>query len=482
MQIYGYMRVYDAKSGAATPRGARLDWLLCVSAFLTLLIWGPAPAERFVDAGDRAHVYALALLFGPTARGLSALVLGGVGVAYAAHLVQGRRRGQPVSLFKLAVAASSFACMAFSLLLARWEPILGLAAVEAFHDVSYTAFAWAYNRRLAARGEGAPALRRLFRPRAGLVGLYALLVLGYGLATTTGQYSSHALVSVILAFGYTSAVMHFYFDGFIWKVSQPKTQRDLDIGAQAPWQAGAAASGLPPRDRRREWRQALYLGMPIALLALLALEGERLEEPARRLLLALEPGSSQQHLRLGDLYRRQQRLGPAADEYAAAAALEPGLARAHHDLGLVRAAQRRDAEAEAAFRAALAVEPAFTASSLRLAEFLLRSDPAAAASVMRTAVAHAPDDARAAELYARSLLAGPLAAATASEALRYARLGLAGPNRGKARPLLTWAEALAASGQRERARAALALAQQARGARHPELAREIARAARRLSP
>lgn len=193
-------------------------------------------------------------------------------------------------------------------------------------------------------------------------------------------------------------------------------------------------------------------------------------------LLALGPASAAPPLRLGESRPpRQLRIQQPRPP--------PQLASARQDLGLPPAAGGRDAEAEAAFRAALAVRPVLTASSMRMAERLLaRGNATEAAAIMRTAVAHAPEDARAAELYARALLAQPPRPETAVEALRWARRGLARPHAHEARALVTWAEALAASGAPQRARAALALARQAPGARQPALAREIAEVAARLAP
>ena len=41
MQIYGFMRIYDAKRGENSPLTARLDWLMCLTGWTAILLWSP---------------------------------------------------------------------------------------------------------------------------------------------------------------------------------------------------------------------------------------------------------------------------------------------------------------------------------------------------------------------------------------------------------------------------------------------------------
>src|SRR5205814_4688233 len=99
-------------------------------------------------------------------------------------------------------------------------------------DVQYLSLVWIYNRkRVEADSSIGWFMRFVFRRSGSLIGLYVGLVLAYG---ALGYFKSHIgidtvkriLTGVVTA----SALLHFYYDGFIWKVREKSTRQSLGIG------------------------------------------------------------------------------------------------------------------------------------------------------------------------------------------------------------------------------------------------------------
>ena len=56
MQHYGIMRIYDAKNKIFSKIDARLDWLLTLCAFVTVVIYSPEYFHRILDHNQRVGV------------------------------------------------------------------------------------------------------------------------------------------------------------------------------------------------------------------------------------------------------------------------------------------------------------------------------------------------------------------------------------------------------------------------------------------
>jgi tetratricopeptide (TPR) repeat protein len=479
MQVYGFMRIYDAKAGENSAATRRLDWLVCAVGFVAILLWSEGATSWIVRPAEVSGLYFFPLLFGEAARATATTIAVGVGIVYVAYTAWKLYRGHPIAPAKLILLGISLGFLYFSWVLMGSAVLLGLAAFEAFHDIQYLAIVWANNRRIVEKGSASPALSRLFRPGAALVLLYIALCLAYGAAANTEDYfASRFVVSGIISLGLTSAVMHFYFDGFIWKVRQTKTRDDLGIPVTS-----AAAAGSPPasgNQRRLEIRQLVYLTAPFALLAGLGLYASDLEIPMREVVVRLQPGSSDQQLQLGIAYQQRQRHAEASEHLRAAIALDPELAPAHYHLAGSLAAQKRVPEAIEEYRAALAADPDLTSSSVVLANLLIaRQRPLEAVTVLRAALARSPDNWMLMDRLARALLAAPSDDTRTREAMKLAQEAaqLAPPHRA-VEPTKTLAEAMAAQGRYAVAVSLLEKAQEyeaSRGAQAPEIQRPLTR-------
>src|SRR5947207_13345088 len=110
--------------------------------------------------------------------------------------------------------------------------LVGIALFEVFHDVQYLSLVWIYNRkRVETDSSIGGFMHFVFRRSGSLIGLYVGLIFAYG---ALGYFKSsididvvkRVLTGVVTA----SALLHFYYDGFIWKVREKSTRQSLGIG------------------------------------------------------------------------------------------------------------------------------------------------------------------------------------------------------------------------------------------------------------
>jgi len=92
---------------------------------------------------------------------------------------------------------------------------------------------------------------------------YVAVCLAYG-SGLTQVHDNRWLMSVLLAIGFTSTLLHYYFDGFIWKVrhAQNRENLGLDAGSAQSWGTPARMPG-PTAVLAR---QLSYFGIPMGLL------------------------------------------------------------------------------------------------------------------------------------------------------------------------------------------------------------------------
>ncbi len=295
MQHYGFMRIYDRPNQAPRALSARMDLALCATWFAAIMLaaanWLPEILYNLYCDSRIPAVFAVAAL------GLRPLeyaawgMAGAASVAYAIYLVWCLRRGYFVSMAKLALFAVTFGMMALAYTPNRWIEAaapdwsfkVGFAALGMVHVSQYLAIVWKYNRGLAGRpGRARPGWFRSAHARGGLIvaAIYVALCLAYGLGLGYPRELARRidaggwLMPVLLAAGFTSTLMHYYFDGFIWKIRHQQNREGLalaDAGPAAVKEAPAASWW----DRAREpgalgtlARHGLYFALPMGLLTL----------------------------------------------------------------------------------------------------------------------------------------------------------------------------------------------------------------------
>ncbi|MFN0172990.1 MAG: tetratricopeptide repeat protein, partial [Bryobacteraceae bacterium] len=330
MQQYGFMRIYDSKQGVTSPFISRLDLAFALCWYLTLIVESPAYRHNLLS---RAYMTGLPLMSTPVFAAIRIAMIGATGILtlfYVGYHLYLWRRGQPVSFRKLTLVGIFLAATYF-LYDYIDDFVVGFCVWSAFHCVQYYAIVWAFNRSRVDRKRPVTALVQfLFRPRISLVLLYASLILAYGGINYLIPFASDEnLRRWLLAFVFTSNALHYYYDGFIWKVREPDTRQYLNI-------APAATARLADRFRwaRRDWVHAAGFAAVIAMLGALETWAPHAEVAMQQSLVAVAPEIAEARYNLGNALWREGRLAEAAGTYREALERKP-LAKIHSNLGAV---------------------------------------------------------------------------------------------------------------------------------------------------
>jgi tetratricopeptide (TPR) repeat protein len=230
MQLYGFVRIYDAKVGSVSRTTAYWDWLVCLCWFVTAPAFSPARMSDFL-----ANWYSIG---GPVINpltfqssrwvllGISITVLIGFFVNYLTKWLHGPKPN-PVKLLML---CSGIGTWWFSVVFVE-NVILGVALNDVCHDVQYLAIVWLYNsRRVNSNARISSFMKFVFC--RGMLLLYLGLIAAYGaIGLIPELMNDGTVVYIIDAFLWTSTILHYYYDGFIWKVREKETSASLGLNS-----------------------------------------------------------------------------------------------------------------------------------------------------------------------------------------------------------------------------------------------------------
>ena len=354
MQTYGFCRIYDGKASARGAARARVDLALCFSWFVAAVLLSPMRfrtlLELYYESGGPV-VPAVAVI-----RASLVLALALVTVVFFWRQWSDWRAGRGASPVKMLLLVSSIAFWWYCNNGVQ-NILVGIALFEVFHDVQYLSIVWIYNRTRVERDQSIGGFMRfVFRRSGSLIGVYVGLVLAYGsIAFTTSGVSAewmrHGLIGIVTA----SALLHFYYDGFIWKVREAQTRTMLGI-------EGAGAASPNTRRRLPGWfghglRWAV-LAIPFGALCAAQLVG-RVVPPIERTAKVAEvlPQDPQAQLNYGKELHDAGRVEEAISRYEIAINRKPALAEAEFYLGLAWADLRDFDRALEHYERALLLEP-----------------------------------------------------------------------------------------------------------------------------
>ncbi len=228
MQLYGFVRIYDAKVGSTSPVTAYWDWLVCLCGFVTAQMFCPARMSKLLG-----HWYSLGgPLIPPSAvhacRSIFLTITVAVLIGFAVNYILQLYRGVKPNPIKLLLLISGIGTWWFSVAYVE-NVILGAALFDICHDVQYLAIVWLYN---CGRVRSNPRIGRFmsYLFRRGMVLVYLGLIAAYGAIGLLPTFVQDGTVSTILTgiLG-TSTILHYYYDGFIWKVREKSTQVSLGL-------------------------------------------------------------------------------------------------------------------------------------------------------------------------------------------------------------------------------------------------------------
>ena len=251
------------------------------------------------------------------------------------------------------------------------EILVGIALFEVFHDVQYLAIVWIYNRSRVEKDHSARGFMRfLFRRGGSFMGLYVGLVLAYGaVALMSNGIPLEGVKRVLLGVVTASALLHFYYDGFIWKVRDRSNRQHLGLAEAGAADAAARRFVFPPWF----WHGLKWTAFaaPLTLLGWVQLHGTKVPELERRhAVVAAVPSDANAHKSLATAAAAAGRFAEAVQEYAEAARLKHDDAETQYFWGIALADQDDWEGAMPHYREALRLQPVFPQVECNFANFL----------------------------------------------------------------------------------------------------------------
>ncbi|MEZ6137447.1 MAG: hypothetical protein R3C53_21375 [Pirellulaceae bacterium] len=243
MQQHGLARIYDFKAQAGGPQTGKLDLWLNIVLFVNHLVTVPLWTEIWVQ---QCYTWRLPI-DAPTVQMIQAFSYLGTGcfvIYYLLQLSQAIKSGYKVNPMKYAFLLSSYALWYY----AGWHTdsilVYGVAH-RIMHGLQYLVIVYWFLERKHATSSTKPwMLPKLNVWFFAIVGLayslaFQLLLLkplsdfGFGLPLLPASPSTDAIAinrsyeiyaATLIA---STALIHYYFDSFIWKIRDEKTQQGL---------------------------------------------------------------------------------------------------------------------------------------------------------------------------------------------------------------------------------------------------------------
>ncbi len=355
MQTYGFCRIYDAKTGSFAALTRRLDFATCAVWFAAAVLLSP---QRMADTLEMYYASGGPFIPPSLLHDAQQVILAiaiAVVVLFLFNFSRMWAEGKRPNPVKLALLATTIAFW--------WycnngvtNILAGIALFEVYHDVQYLSLVWIYNRsRVEKDSTIGGFMRFVFRRSGSLVGLYIGLIFAYGsLAFFTSHLEIETVKRVLTGVVAASGLLHFYYDGFIWKVRDRSTRENLGLD-------GVSVSA-PPREFLPSWALHGLKWVGVFVIPLGALwigqalnRTPEIEQTAR--IAADLPNSGRAHWKYGFALHKADRLDEAAEQYRAALRLDPKQKEPHFGLGQILAAQSQLSEARSELEVALRSQP-----------------------------------------------------------------------------------------------------------------------------
>jgi tetratricopeptide (TPR) repeat protein len=355
MQTYGFCRIYDAKTGSFAALTRRLDFATCATWFAAAVLLSP---QRMADTLET--YYASGGPFIPpalvhNAQQVVLVVAIVVAVLFLFNFSRMWAEGKRPNPVKLALLATTIAFW--------WycnngvtNILAGIALFEVYHDVQYLSLVWIYNRsRVEKDSTIGGFMRFVFRRSGSLVGLYVGLVFAYGsLAYINTQLEIETVKRVLTGVVAASGLLHFYYDGFIWKVRDRSTRENLGLAAG---KAPAATRDVLPTGLLHGLKWVGVFVIPLGALWIGQTRSKTPEVEQTARIASDLPSSARAHWKYGFALHKADRIDQAGEQYRIALRLNPNQKEVHFGLGQVLAAQSQLSEARSELEEALRSEP-----------------------------------------------------------------------------------------------------------------------------
>ncbi|PYI75895.1 MAG: hypothetical protein DMF01_06255 [Verrucomicrobia bacterium] len=234
--------------------------------------------------------------------------------------------------------------------------LVGIALFEVFHDVQYLSLVWIYNRSRVEKDSNIGGFMRfVFRRSGSLMGLYVGLVLAYGSVSYINAHIGMDTIKRILTGVVTaSTLLHFYYDGFIWKVRERSTRQSLGLAGGT---ADVMLGGVFPSWA---WHGLKWVGvfvLPLGALWFWQIHLAIPEVQRQAWVVADVPIGARPHFEYGSALQKEGRLEEAVEQYKIGLQFNPKDAKAHTSLAVALTGQAKFDAAVPHMETALRLEP-----------------------------------------------------------------------------------------------------------------------------
>lgn len=322
-QAFGFARIYDIKVGSYHPRTAMLDKALVIAGFVgtatltdgAVATFGKLALDAGVPLPAAATVAALQSVIG--------VAVATVAVAYVANLAFTIVSGRPWSWQKqvMHVMTIGYYWFAFS-----WLPNVLIAHVlyEFFHDVQYFAITWITCQGRSRRPGVRSWMKAMFKPTWLAAAGFVALMVTLGGVDAWGRHSlgEGAGYDVWIGVFATLALLHYYYDGFIWKARESALGEDLGI------RQGLGAKVVPGLRHAAAW-----LAFFVPLGALIGFAEPLSMRDRVQVLAEIAPDDFHSQAVYAMELTRERKLDEALPRYRRAVELNPDFAETHLNFG-----------------------------------------------------------------------------------------------------------------------------------------------------
>src|SRR5213083_380579 len=356
MQTYGFCRIYDAKTGTFDALTRRLDFAMCVIWFATAVALSP---YRLSDTLDTYYMCGGPFI-PPTAvhhsQQLILLAAIAVSVLFLVHFLRMWIIGHRPNPVKVALLITSIAFWWYCNNLVA-NILVGIALFEVFHDVQYLSLVWIYNRKRVETDSAIGGFMRfVFRRSGSLMGLYVGLIFAYGaLGYFKSSIGTESVKTILAGVVTASALLHFYYDGFIWKVREKSTRQSLGISGGGT--ADVSTKGFLPGWTLHGAKWVGVFVIPLGALWLGQTHTARTELDRVAMIAADLPTSARAHLNHATALQDTGRVDEAAESFSKALRLNPDSAKAHVSLATILIGKGELNDAHAHYEQALRMDP-----------------------------------------------------------------------------------------------------------------------------
>ena len=355
MQTYGFCRIYDAKTGTFDTLTRRLDFAMCVIWFATAVALSPYRLSDTLDTYYMCGGPFIPPSMVQLGQGLILLLAVAVSGLFVAHFCRLWIIGKRPNPVKVALLVTSIAFWWYCNNLVA-NILVGIALFEVFHDVQYLSLVWIYNRNRVEKDSNiAGFMRFVFRRSGSLVGLYVGLVLAYGSVSYINAHIGMDTVKRILTGVVTaSTLLHFYYDGFIWKVRERSTRQSLGLAGGT---ADVTLGGVLPSWAWHGLKWVAVFVLPLGALWFWQIHLAIPEVQRQAWVVADVPIGARPHFEYGSALQKEGRLEEAVEQYKIGLQFNPKDAKAHTSLAVALTGQAKFDAAVPHMETALRLEP-----------------------------------------------------------------------------------------------------------------------------